>query len=139
MLKKKNNPLVTLECDVYLKTLKYLKILNTVLTCTKYCLYFMWTPFDLANVNELSPLRQCANLTVCYGWQIFIIKLDDQYYLNSDITIPMNCRIKELLLIIVCHFVNNHSKHLASCFSFDSPAFSGKVFMLSIDASLPIS
>lgn len=53
----KKNPFVTLECDVYLKILKYLKILNIVLTFTKYYLHFMWTPFDLANVNELSPLR----------------------------------------------------------------------------------
>lgn len=115
---RKKNPFVTLECNVYLKIPKCLKILNVVLTCTKYYLHFIWTPFDLANVNELSPLRQRANLSVCCGWQIFVIKLDDQYYLNSDITTVMNCSIKELLLTIVCRCVNSHSKNLSILFQF---------------------
>lgn len=81
-------------------------------------LRFFRTSFYLANLNKLLPLlRQCANLIVYYSWQIFIIKVDDWYSLNLDvtlnldITILMNCSVKALILKIVCHCVNNHSKH----------------------------
>lgn len=107
--------LVTLECDVYLKNTKLSRNGQYCLGLNK-TLYFMWALFDLANLNELFLLGQCTKLAVCYGWQIFISKINDQYYLNSDITILMNYCFKELILIIVCHCVNNHSKHFSTRF-----------------------
>lgn len=62
-------------------------------------LHFFQNLLYLANSNELlSLLRQCANLIVYYSWQIFIIDIEyNQYSLNSDITILMNCGIKALI------------------------------------------